>query len=387
MLNFGLTEEQEMLRREVRAFAEKEIAPQAKKLDDEERFSVELVRRMAELGLFGVFVSKEYGGAEMDYLSYIVAVEELARCDASHAATVAAGNSLGIGPLYYFGNEEQKRRWLPKLCRGESLAAFGLTEPGAGSDAGASRTTAVRDGDDWVINGQKIFITNAATPISDVCIVQAVSGKKPDGRPELSCFLVPSDSRGFVQKPMHQKMMWRASATAELYFDDCRVPATSMLGKRGEGMRQMMSTLDRGRLSIAAMALGGAQGAFDLAMTYGMERKQFGRPVANFQVNAFKLADAATRIDAARLLLYRACWLCDEHRPFSREAAMAKLYASEVFRDVAHDAQQLHGGYGLMKEYAIERFFRDERILEVGEGTSEILHLVIARHLGLDPVM
>ena len=387
MTSFALSKQQESLRREVRRFAEKEIAPQAARLDEEETFSVDLVRRMGEMGLFGMVVGEEYGGSGMDYLSYVLAVEELARVDASQAITVAAGNSLGLGPLYYFGNEEQKRRWLPVLCRGEALAAFGLTEPDAGSDAGATRTTAVQDGDHWILQGQKIFITNAATPISALTIVQAVTGTRPDGRPEYSCFLVPSEAQGFVQKPMHGKMLWRASATAELFFDDCRVPASNLLGQRGDGMRQMLSTLDRGRLAIAAMAVGGAQGAFELAMAYGKQRRQFGHPVANFQANAFRLADAATRIEAARLLLRQACWLCDEKKAFGKEAAMAKLYASEVFRDVVHFAQQLHGGYGLMKEYPIERFYRDQRILEVGEGTSEIQRLVIARHLGLAPVM
>jgi alkylation response protein AidB-like acyl-CoA dehydrogenase len=387
MLNFGLSEEQNILRDQVRAFAEKEIGAVAAELDEKEEFSVELVRQMGEMGLFGMFVSEEYGGANVGYVSYIIAVEEVARVDGSTAATVAAGNSLGIGPIYYFGNEEQKRRWLPPLCRGDMLSSFGLTEANAGSDAGASKTTAVLDGNEWVINGSKIFITNSAAAISGVCIVQAITGKRADGRPEISCILVPNGTRGFVAKEMHHKLMWRSSNTGELYFEDCRVPKENLLGKRGEGFKQMLSTLDRGRLSIGAMGVGGAQGAFELALKYGQERKQFGRAVADFQINAYKLADAAMQIEAARLLLYKAAWLCENHKPFTAAGAMGKLYASEAFKQVVHDAVQLHGGYGLMKEYPVERFYRDQRLLEIGEGTSEIQRLVIARQLGLNPVM
>jgi alkylation response protein AidB-like acyl-CoA dehydrogenase len=387
MLDFEISEEQRILRQQVRNFAEKEIAPLAAEYDEKEQFPLDLVRKMGEMGLFGMFVSEEYGGSNVGYPSYIIAVEEVARVDGSNAATIAAGNSLGIGPIYYFGNEEQKRKWLPKLCAGEMLASFGLTEANAGSDAGASKTSAVLDGAEWVINGSKIFITNSASPMSGVCVVQAITGKRPDGRPEISCILVPNDAKGFIQKEMHHKLMWRASNTGELYFEDCRVPAANLLGKRGDGFKQMLATLDRGRLSIAAMGLGGAQGAFELALRYGQERKQFGRRVADFQINAYKLADAALEIEGARLLVYKAAWLCDKHQPFTMAGAMAKLHASEVFRKVVYDAVQLHGGYGLMKEYPIERFYRDQRLLEIGEGTSEIQRLVIARQLGLDPVM
>ena len=386
MLNFDLSEEQNILRDQIRNFAEKEIAPLAKELDEKEEFSVELTKKMGDMGLFGMFVSEEFGGTDMGYVSYIIAVEEISRVDGSHAATVAAGNSLGIGPIYYFGNEEQKKKWLPPLCRGEMLSSFGLTEPNAGSDAGGSKTNAVLDGDEWVINGSKIFITNSASEMSGVCVVQAVTGRLDNGRPELSCFLVPNDTPGFEARVMHEKLMWRASNTGELYFDDVRVPQSAMLGKQGDGFKQMMMTLDGGRLSIGAMGLGCAQGAFELALKYGQERVQFGRAIADFQVNAYKLADIAKEIEAARWLLYRACWLKDNHRAFSKEAAMAKLYCSEVAKNAANECVQLHGGYGLMKEYAAERFFRDQRLLEIGEGTSEIQKLVIARQLGLKPV-
>ncbi len=380
-LCFDLTAEQNILRHSVREFAEKEVRPVARGLDAREEFSYDLTRKMGEMGLFGVFVSPEYGGSGLDYVSYIVAVEEIARVDGSQAATVAAGNSLGIGPIYYFGSEEQKHRWLPKLCTGELLAGFGLTEPLAGSDAGSSRTRAVPDGNEWVLSGSKIFITNAACDMTGVVVVQAVTGKKSDGRNELSCFLVPADAPGFTRKAMHGKMMWRSSNTAELYFDDVRLPREALLGRPGDGFRQMLSTLDGGRLSIGAMGLGGAQGAFELAVKYAQERKQFGQPIFDFQAIQFKLADMATEIEAARNLLYKACWLKDNGRPFGKVAAMGKLYCSEVMGRVVDDAVQIHGGYGLMQEYDVERFFRDQKLLTIGEGTSEVQRLVVARHL------
>ena len=382
MYDFGLSEEQKMLRYNVREFAEKEIKPVAQELDETETFSVELTKKMAQLGLFGIVVPQEYGGAGMDYLSYAIAVEELARVDGSHAATVAAGNSLGIGPIYYFGNEKQKKEWLPRLCAGEILASFGLTEPEAGSDAGASKTTARLEGGQWVINGSKIFITNSTSPLSGVCTVQAVTGTREDGRKEISCIMVPNGTPGFTAKKMTRKMMWRASDTGELYFDDCRVPEENLLGKRGEGFRQMLSTLDNGRLAIAAMGLGGAQGAYDLALRYAKERKQFGQPISRFQAIAFKLAEMATEIEAARNLLYKACRLKDAGQPFSKHAAMAKLYCAEVMGRVVDQAVQIHGGYGLMKEYNVERFYRDYKLLTIGEGTSEIQKIVISRHIG-----
>lgn len=382
-MDFDLSDEQNLTRQSIRTFAESEIRPIARELDEKEEFSVELTRKMADLGLLGCFVSEEYGGSNMGYMSYAIAVEELARVDASQAATIAAGNSLGIGPIYYFGNEEQKKEWLPKLCAGDCLAAFGLTEPDAGSDAGGSRTTATLDNDGWTINGQKIFITNSACSLTGVIVVQAVTGKRDDGRPEISCLIVPGGTPGLTAQEMKNKMMWRSSNTGELFFDDCLVPHENLLGKRGDGFRQMLATLDGGRLSIGAMGLGGAQAAFELALQYGNTRVQFGRPIASFQVNAFKLADMALEIEAARNLLYKACWLRENGRSITREAAMAKLFCSEVMRRCVHHAVQLHGGYGLMKDYDVERLYRDQRLLEIGEGTSEMLRIVIARNIGV----
>ena len=382
MVSYDLTEEQNILRQTIRDFAENEIKPVAEQLDRDEKFSVEITRKMGELGLFGMFVSEEYGGTDMGYLSYIIAVEELARVDGSHAATVAAGNSLGIGPIYYFGSEEQKKKFLPDLCSGTALAGFGLTEPDAGSDAGGSKTTATLKDGSWLIDGSKIFITNAANELTSVVTVQAITGKKDDGKKEYSCILVEPGTTGYEAKEMHGKLMWRSSNTAELYFDGCRVPAENILGNKGEGFHQMLKTLDGGRLSIAAMGLGGAQGAYEMALNYAQDRKQFGKPISKFQAVAFKLADMATQIEAARWLLYKACWLRDNKRPFEKEAAMAKLYCSEVFKFVATEAVQIHGGYGLMREYHVERFFRDQKLLEIGEGTSEVQRIVISRRIG-----
>ena len=371
-----------MLRHSIRDFAEKEIGPRAQELDEKEEFSIELTKKMAGLGLFGIFVPEEYGGSGMGYLSYIIAIEELARIDGSQAATVAAGNSLGIGPIYYYGNEEQKKEWLPRLCSGEILASFGLTEPDAGSDAGASKTTAELKDGEWVINGSKIFITNSTSEMSAVCIVQCVTGKRQDGKKEMSCILAKNGTPGFDAKKMTGKMMWRASDTGELYFDNCRVPEKNLLGSRGEGFHQMLETLDNGRLAIAAMGLGGAQGAFELALRYSREREQFGAKICSFQANAFKLADMATSIEAARNLLYKACRLKDEGQPFSKEAAMSKLYCSETMGRVVDEAVQIFGGYGLMREYDIERFYRDYKLLTIGEGTSEVQRIVISRMIG-----
>lgn len=381
-MDFDLSKEQVMIRKEVRKFAQSEIAPVAPELDEQEEFSPDLTRKMGDIGLFGMFVSEAYDGQEMDYISYIIAVEEIARIDGSQAATIAAGNSLGIGPLYYFGNEAQKKKYLPKLCRGEALWGFGLTEPTAGSDAGGSKTTAVKDGNEWIINGSKIFITNAASDMTLGITVQAVTGEKPDGRPEYTCFLVESGTPGLKAVPMKKKMMWRASNTAELYFDDLRVPDENILGSRGDGFHQMLKTLDGGRLSIGAMGLGGAQGAYEAALKYSRERHQFGQPISKFQAVAFKLADCALEIECARNLLYKACWLKDQKRPFEKEAAMAKLYCSELMGRVANHAVQIHGGYGLMKEYHVERFYRDQKLLDIGEGTSEVQRIVISRYIG-----
>jgi len=381
-LDFDLSKEQEMVRREVRKFAQKEIAPVAAELDEKELFSVDLTRKMGEIGFFGMIVSEAYQGQGMDYLSYIITVEELARIDGSQAATVAADNSLGIGPIYYFGTEAQKQKYLPKLCKGEGLWGFGLTEPTAGSDAGGSKTTAVLDGNEWVINGSKIFITNAACELSLGVTVQAITGTRDNGKPEYTCFLVEHGTKGFKAVPMKKKMMWRSSNTAELYFDDVRIPKENILGQQGDGFHQMLQTLDGGRLSIAAMGLGGAQGAYDVALKYAKSRVQFDQPICKFQAIAFKLADCATEIECARNLLYKACWLRNQNRPFAREAAMAKLYCSELMGRVANHAVQIHGGYGLMQEYGVERFYRDQKLLDIGEGTSEIQRLVISRYIG-----
>jgi alkylation response protein AidB-like acyl-CoA dehydrogenase len=381
-LDFDLNKEQEMIRKEVRKFAESEIAPVAIVLDETESFSVELTKKMGEIGLFGMFVSEKYDGQELNYLSYIIAVEEIARVDGSQAATIAAGNSLGIGPLYYFGSEKQKKKYLPKLCRGEALWGFGLTEPTAGSDAGGSKTTAVLDGNEWVLNGSKIFITNAACELSLGVTVQAVTGTLERDKPEYTCFIVEHGTPGFKAVEMKKKMMWRSSNTAELYFDDVRVPKENILGNRGDGFHQMLKTLDGGRLSIAAMGLGGAQGAYEAALKYAKQRQQFGQPISKFQAVSFKLADCAMEIECARNLLYKACWLRDQKRPFEKEAAMAKLYCSELMGRTANHAVQIHGGYGLMKDYGVERFYRDQKLLDIGEGTSEVQRIVISRYIG-----
>jgi alkylation response protein AidB-like acyl-CoA dehydrogenase len=380
-MDFDLPQEAEMIRKTVRDFAEAEIRPVAQELDEREEFSPELTRRMGKLGLFGVTVSEEYGGLGLGYLPYVVAVEELARVDGSQAATVAAHNSLGIGPIYKFGSEEQKRAYLPRLCTGEYLWAFGLTEPEAGSDAGGTLTTAVPDGDGWRINGSKIFITNGSHPMNLGVTLQTATGAKPDGKKEYSCFLVERGTPGFEARTMRRKMMWRASDTAELFFDDCRVAGNRILGRRGEGFRQMLDTLDRGRLAIAAMGLGAAQGAFELASRYAGSRTQFGQVIGRFQAVGFKLADMRVEIEAARAMLYQATWLCDERRDFKAHAAMAKLFCSEVAHRAVNAAVQVHGGYGLMKEYDVERLYRDQRLLEIGEGTSEVLRLVISRDI------
>lgn len=381
---FQESEELTLLRQTIRDFAQKEIAPVARELDEREEFSYELTKRMGELGLFGTIVDPKYGGQGMDYISYVVAVEELARVDGSQAATIAAHNSLGAGPLYYYGTEEQKKRYLPALCTGEALWAFGLTEPEAGSDAQASKTKAEFDEKtrEWVINGSKIWITNSACELTTGITVQAITGKRDDGRNELSCFIVPADALGLTRRAMHGKMMWRASNTGELYFDNVRVPESAMLGKKGEGFKIMMETLDNGRLSIAAMGLGLAKGALELTLNYAKERQTFGKPICKHQAVAFKLAEMATRIEAAEGLLYKAAWLKQEGKAFQKYAAMAKLYCSEVAEYCAREGQQTFGGYGLMKEYDIERHYRDAALLRIGEGTSEIQRLVISRYLG-----
>jgi alkylation response protein AidB-like acyl-CoA dehydrogenase len=381
-MDFELTTEQKLLKNTVREFAEKEIDPVIEDLDRKEKFSSELTKKMGELGLMGITVSPEYGGMGMDYLSYCIAVEEVSRIDGSQAATIAAHNSLGVGPIYNFGNSIQKQKYLPDLCSGKKLWGFGLTEPNAGSDAGGTQSTAKLDKGEWLINGSKIFITNASTDMTWGSTIQAISGTNSNDSKEYSCILVENDTPGFEAKQMKNKMVWRSSNTSELYFDDVRVPEENLLGKRGEGFKQMLNTLDRGRLSIAAMGLGGAQGAYEKALKYAQEREQFGKPIVKFQINAFKLADMATEIEAARALLHRACWLKDTGKPFSQESAMAKLYCSEMMGRVVNQAVQIFGGYGLMEEYGIARFYRDQKLLDIGEGTSEIQRVVISRMIG-----
>ncbi len=383
-MDFALTQEQELIKRSVRQFAEAEILPVVGELDRTEQFSYDLTRKMGALGLFGITIDPEFGGQGMDYLSYILAVEELSRIDASQAATVAAVNSLGIGPIYEFGNQQQKEKYLPALCSGEKLWGFGLTEPNAGSDAGGTQTKAILENGTWIINGSKIFITNASTDITWGSTIQAITGKDKRGKKEYSCIIVENGTPGYEARPMHDKMVWRSSNTSEIFLDNVRVPVDNLLGKRGAGFHQMLTALDSGRLAIAGMAIGGAQGAFEMSMKYAKERIQFGKPIVKFQINAFKLADMATEIEAARALLYRACWLKDNNKPFTKEAAMAKLFCSEMMGRVVNHAIQLFGGYGLMEEYGIARFYRDHKLLEVGEGTSEVQRLVIARLIGCD---
>lgn len=376
-----LSEEHELIRKTVRDFAEREIKPVAAELDEKEQFSEENTVRMGELGLFGMCLPEKYGGQNMDTLSYIIAVEELARVDGSHAATLAAHNSLGIKPIMDFGTEKQKKKYLPRLCSGKELWAFGLTEPEAGSDCLGTKTTAKLVDGKWIINGSKCFITNGSADISSGVTVLAVSGTK-DGRKEFTTIFVEKGTPGFTRKTMHKKMMWRASDTSELFFNDCRVPESNLLGEVGMGSKIMLKTLDSGRLSIAAMGLGLSQGAFEMALQYARERKQFGRTIVKFQVISFKLADMAVKIDVARKHLYHTCWLESQNKEFGKEAAIAKLYCSEIAKEVADEALQIHGGYGLMKDYDIERFYRDQRLLQIGEGTSEIQRLVIARKIG-----
>ncbi|MGK9369548.1 acyl-CoA dehydrogenase family protein [Melioribacter sp. Ez-97] len=385
-MNFELGSDYEMLRNSVRDFAENEIRPVAKQLDEKEEFSLEITKKMGEMGFLGITVSPEFGGQGLDYLSYIIIVEELARVDASQAATVAAHNSLGTGPIFRYGSKEQKLKYLPKLTSGNALWAFGLTEPDAGSDSNGTNTSAGKTKNGWILNGQKTFITNGDTPLTIGATIKARTGIKEKDHKEFSCFLLETGTPGFTTSSLKGKMMWRASNTAELFMSDCFVPEENLLGKIGEGSKIMLSTLDSGRLAIAAMGLGCAQGAFELALKYSKTRKQFGQFIGNFEVNSFKLADMAMKIELARTFLYKACWLKDNKKPFTTEAAMAKLYCSEIAREIADEALQIHGGYGLMKEYEIERFYRDQRLLQIGEGTSEIQRIVIARHLGLNPI-
>jgi alkylation response protein AidB-like acyl-CoA dehydrogenase len=377
-MDLDLTQEHELLRTTVREFAAERVAPVAEELDRESRFPYELVAELAELGLMGIPIPEEYGGAGSDTLAYAIAIEELTRIDSSVAITVAAHTSLGTMPILLYGSEEQKREWLPQLASGERLAAFGLTEPDAGSDAGATRTRAeLRDGE-WIVNGTKIFITNAGTDISACVTITALTG---DG--EVSNIIVPNGVPGYTISPPMHKLGWHASDTRELSFKDVAVPEGNLLGERGRGFVQFLEILDGGRISVAAMGVGLAQGAYDLAFAYARERRQFGKPISAFQAVQFKLADMATEIEAGRALVYRAAWLKDQGRPFALAAAQAKLYTGELSNRVVNAALQIHGGYGFMEESAIARLYRDQKVLEIGEGTNEVQRMVIAKHLGL----
>jgi short-chain 2-methylacyl-CoA dehydrogenase len=367
-------------RHRIRRFAEAEVYPVALEQDAKEEFSTDLAKKMGLEGLFGITIPKSYGGQGLDYLSYIIAVEELARIDSSPAATVAAHNSLGINPIYTFGTGEQKEKYLPGLCTGEKVWAFGLTEENAGSDPKGVESRADLIDGQWVINGSKMFITNSASEIAAGITLQAITGYKDDKK-EISAILVDRDTPGYHVTPIKGKLVWRAIDNGKMKFENCRVPESNILGKRGEGMKIMLSTLDGGRLSIAAIGLGLAQGAYEMALRYSQKRKQFGRTLVENQSISFKLAEMAVKIEAARSLLYNACKLKDSGEPFGKEAAMSKLYCSEIAREVSDESLQIHGGYGLLHENHIERFYRDQRLLQIGEGTSEILKLVISRHL------
>ncbi len=377
-----LTEAHEALRQRVRAFAEQHIQPVAADLDEKEIFSEVLTEKMGEAGFFGIQVPKSLGGQALDTLSYIIIVEELARVDSSQAATVAAVNSLGIAPIMKYGTEEQIKRLIPPLCTGKMTWAFGLTEENAGSDALGSETTARLEGDNWLINGSKTHITNSSSPISGGVTLQAVTGEK-NGRKKLSAIIVERGTPGFASEPSRGKLMWRASDTGNLFFENCKVPARNLLGEEGQGGRIMLNTLDAGRLSIAAIGLGLAAGAMEASIQHAKNRVQFGKPISRFQAIGFKLADMDMKIELARNTLYNACWRKDNNLQFAREAAISKLYTSEIAREIADEAVQIHGAKGLFKSHPAERFYRDQRLLQIGEGTSEILRLVIARYLGV----
>ncbi|ABO66816.1 MULTISPECIES: acyl-CoA dehydrogenase [Geobacillus] len=379
-MDFSLTKEQQMIKEMVRDFAEKEIAPYAAKWDEEAYFPREVFRKMGELGLLGLPFPESYGGAGGDTISYAIAVEEIGRACGGTGLSYAAAVSLGASPIYYFGSEEQKQTWLVPMAKGETLGAFGLTEPNAGSDAGGTRTTAVLDGDEYVINGEKCWITNAQ--YARQVIVTAVTGKDARGKNIITALIVPTDSPGFTIRSNYDKMGVRASNTCELVFENVRVPKENVLGDPQKGFKQFLYTLDGGRISIAALAVGIAQAAFEKALQYAKERVQFGQSISKFQAIQFKLADMAMEIELARNMVYKAAWLKDQGKPFTKEASFAKLFASEMGFRVCNQAIQIHGGYGYMKEYGVERHLRDIKLMEIGEGTSEIQRLVIARQLG-----
>ncbi|MEU7715191.1 acyl-CoA dehydrogenase family protein [Micromonospora chalcea] len=382
-MDFRLSDDQEALRSSVREFAREVVAPTIAEHYEQHTFPYEIVRQMGKMGLFGLPFAEEHGGMGGDYFALCLALEELARVDSSVAITLEAAVSLGAMPIYRFGTEEQKAQWLPRLLSGEALAGFGLTEPGTGSDAGGTRTRAVLDGDEWVINGSKAFITNSGTDITALVTVTAVTGTRPDGGKELSTIIVPSGTPGFTVAPGYSKVGWTASDTHELTFDDCRVPAANLLGERGRGFAQFLRILDEGRIAIAALAVGLAQGCVDESIKYAKERQAFGQPIGNYQAIQFKIADMEMKAHTARLAYYDAAARMLAGEPFKRQAAIAKLHASTVAVDNAREATQIHGGYGFMNEYPVARFWRDSKILEIGEGTSEVQRMIIARDLGM----
>ncbi|AND41540.1 MULTISPECIES: acyl-CoA dehydrogenase [Cytobacillus] len=378
-MNFDLTAEQNMIYKTIREFAQEEVAPGALERDRTKEFPIEVFKKMADLGLMGLPFPEEYGGAGADTVSFAIVTEELSRACASTGITYSAHISLGGAPLYLFGTEEQKQKYLVPICTGESFGAFGLTEPNAGSDAGGTRTTAVEKDGEYIINGNKCFITNAS--YAKHLALTAVTGEK-DGKKEISAIIVPTDAEGFTVIDNYEKMGLNASNTTELVLEDVRVPTEHLLGKKGEGFKQFLITLDGGRIGIGAMALGIAQAAYDKALQYAKERKQFGRSLSDFQAIQFKLADMAMKIELARNMVYKAAWLKDQGRPFAKEASMCKLYASEICMEIADQAVQIHGGYGYMKDYHVERYMRDGKLTEIGEGTSEVQRMVIARLIG-----
>jgi short-chain 2-methylacyl-CoA dehydrogenase len=381
-MDLDLAPEQQDFVAALREFVDEVIRPQAESWDEGHELPLDAVKQMAELGLFGLPFPEEYGGSGGDFMTLCLAIEEIARVDSSLAITLEAAVGLGAMPIFRFGTEEQRRRWLPPLAAGEALAGFGLTEPGGGSDAGATRTTAKLDGGEWVVNGSKSFITNAGTSITSFVTVTAVTGTS-DGRKEISAIIVPSGTAGFEVGKQYRKMGWRHSDTRELAFDDCRVPEAHLLGRRGDGFRNFLQILDDGRIAIAALAVGLAQGCLDESLRYAGEREAFGRPIGSFQALGFKIADMAMKTDLSRQAYYKAAWLKEQGRPYKKEAAMAKLFASETAVEVARDAVQVHGGYGYIEEFPVCRHFRDSKVLEIGEGTSEVMRMLIARELGL----
>ncbi len=377
-MDFDFADHHKLLRDTVREFAQQEVRPVAEELDRTKSFPYDIVRRLAELDLMGIPFPEEYGGAGGDSLAYALAVEELARVDSSVAITLCAHTSLGTQPIYLFGSEEQKHEWLPQLCAGEKLGAFGLTEPEAGSDAGNTQTHAELDDGEWLINGSKQFITNAGTDISGVVTITAVTGPNR----EISNILVANGTPGYDQGTPYRKMGWNASDTRPLSFSDCRVPEENLVGQRGAGLKQFLQVLDVGRIGVAAMGIGLAQGALDEALAYAKERRAFGQPISRFQTIQAKLADITTEIEAARLLVYKTAWLKDNGRNFTLTAAQAKLKSGRIAVRAAEEAVQIHGGYGYIEEYPVCRFYRDAKILTIGEGTDEVQQLVIARALG-----